>query len=70
MRDADGLRRLLEDPHPLARLIARCGLAREESRGAHRRSDYPARDETLDHRHAVLARQRPARLADLALSGG
>ncbi len=32
------------DPHPLARLIARCALARTESRGAHRRSDHPERD--------------------------
>ena len=54
MRDAPGLTRLLEDPHPLARMIARCGLAREESRGAHQRSDHPDRDPGLDHRHAVL----------------
>jgi L-aspartate oxidase len=54
LREAAGLRRLLEDPHPLARMIARCGLAREESRGAHRRSDHPERDPALDHRHAVL----------------
>ncbi len=55
LRDAAGLTRLLEDPHPLARMIARCGLAREESRGAHRRSDHPERDPGLDHHHAVLA---------------
>jgi L-aspartate oxidase len=54
-RTGEGLRRLLEDPHPLARLIARCALAREESRGAHLRVDHPARDPALDHRHAVLA---------------
>jgi L-aspartate oxidase len=54
VRDAAGLGRLLEDPHPLARLIARCGLAREESRGAHLRSDRPRRDPALDHRHAVV----------------
>ncbi len=63
-----GMRRLLDDPHPLARMIARCGLAREESRGAHRRSDFPERDRTLDHRHAVLCRRRSADLADLELS--
>jgi L-aspartate oxidase len=54
-RTSAGLRRLLEDPHPLARLIARCALAREESRGAHLRLDHPSRDPALDHRHAVVA---------------
>jgi L-aspartate oxidase len=53
-RTGEGLRRLLSDPHPLARLIARCALAREESRGAHLRVDHPERDPALDHRHAVL----------------
>ncbi len=55
LREEHGMRRLLEDPHPLARMIARCGLAREESRGAHRRSDHPSLDPALDHRHAVLS---------------
>jgi L-aspartate oxidase len=54
-RTGEGLRRLLKDPHPLARLIARCALAREESRGAHLRLDHPERDPALDHRHAVVA---------------
>ena len=40
-RDAAGLERLEGDPFPLARLIARSALAREESRGAHQRSDHP-----------------------------
>jgi L-aspartate oxidase len=53
-RTGEGLRRLLDDPHPLARLIARCALAREESRGAHLRLDHPERDPTLDHRHALV----------------
>jgi L-aspartate oxidase len=53
-RDAQGLAELLEDPHPLARLVARCALAREESRGAHARSDFPATDPSLDHRHTVV----------------
>jgi L-aspartate oxidase len=54
VRSHDGLTRLLGDPHPLARLIARCALERKESRGAHRRSDYPERDPALDHRHVVI----------------
>ncbi len=54
VRDADDLERLLEDPHPLARAIARCALARTESRGAHLRSDHPQLDAAFDGRHAVL----------------
>ncbi|WP_372789625.1 L-aspartate oxidase [Paraconexibacter sp.] len=53
-RSAEGLAPLLDDPHPLARLVARCGLLREESRGAHRRTDFPETDAALDHRHAVV----------------
>jgi L-aspartate oxidase len=60
VRDADGLRRLLDDPSPLARLIAACALQREESRGAHARSDFPGLDPALDGRHAVVgADDRP-----------
>jgi L-aspartate oxidase len=54
VRSADGLSALLEDPHPLARLIARCALQRTESRGAHQRLDFPDRDRSLDRRHAVV----------------
>jgi L-aspartate oxidase len=54
-RSAAGLRRLLDDPHPLARLVAASALAREESRGAHSRSDFPATDPALDGRHSVVA---------------
>jgi L-aspartate oxidase len=53
-RTADGLRRLLDDPHPLARLVAASALAREETRGAHARSDFPATDPELDLRHSVI----------------
>ena len=53
VRDADGLHALADDPHPLARLIARHALLRTESRGAHRRSDHPATDPGLDLHHSV-----------------
>jgi L-aspartate oxidase len=55
VRDRQGLTRLLSDPHPLARTIARCALARTESRGAHLRADHPERDPQLDFRHAIVA---------------
>jgi L-aspartate oxidase len=55
VRSAEGLRRLLEDPHPLARMLARGALERTESRGAHQRLDYPERDPMLDQRHFVIA---------------
>jgi L-aspartate oxidase len=54
-RDADGLRRLADDPHPLARLIALCALTREESRGAHRRTDWLALDHAYDELHVTIA---------------
>jgi L-aspartate oxidase len=54
-RSEDGLRLLLDDPHPLARLIARCALEREESRGTHARTDHPNRDPALEHRHVVVS---------------
>jgi L-aspartate oxidase len=53
-RSAAGLRRLLDDPHPLARLVAASALHRQESRGAHARSDFPATDPELNDRHSVI----------------
>ena len=58
-RDAEGLAPLLDDPHPLARLVARSALFREESRGAHLRADFPDADPALDGRHTVLDRAEP-----------
>jgi L-aspartate oxidase len=53
-RDARELEQLLKDPFPLARVIATCALAREESRGAHQRRDHPRQDQGLDRTHAVV----------------
>jgi L-aspartate oxidase len=54
-RDADGLALLIEDPSPLVRLIARAALTRTESRGAHQRRDFPARDPAFDGLHVKLS---------------
>ncbi len=55
VRTPEGLTRLLDDPHPLARLVARCALTREETRGAHVRTDFPELDPALDGRHVVIS---------------
>jgi L-aspartate oxidase len=57
-REAAGLRRLAADPLPLARLIAAACLAREESRGAHQRRDFPGTNAALDRMHVVIAGER------------
>jgi L-aspartate oxidase len=59
-RDRAGLERLLDDPHPLARIVARCALLREETRGAHVRTDFPETDPGLDRMHAVTSDGAPA----------
>lgn len=48
-REAAELRNL----HTVASLMARCALARRESRGSHRRIDYPESSESL-RKHSVL----------------
>jgi len=58
-RAREGLERLLEDPHPVARLVAACALLRCESRGAHLRTDFPATDSALDGFHAVVHGDQP-----------
>jgi L-aspartate oxidase len=40
--------------HAVARLIVESALAREESRGAHFRRDFPVRDDVRFQRHSVL----------------
>jgi L-aspartate oxidase len=52
-RRREELERLLDDPYPLARRIAAFALAREESRGSHRRVEFPGQDHALDGRHLV-----------------
>jgi L-aspartate oxidase len=64
VRDGAGLRSLLDDPHPLVRLIAACALAREESRGAHQRLDFPDRDPALDNRHVITRPDGPPEIVD------
>ena len=53
-RDEASLRSLLDEPYPLAALIAAAALERRESRGAHRRSDHPLPDPGLDGKHLVV----------------
>lgn len=53
-REESGLRELAGDPHPLVRLIAASALTRRESRGAHRRVDFPSRDPQLDDQHVTI----------------
>jgi L-aspartate oxidase len=55
LRSAEGLEQLLSDPYPLARLIARFALERTESRGSHRRLEFPEMDPALDGRHLVCS---------------
>jgi L-aspartate oxidase len=47
IRNADGLRRLLDTDDELVRLIARSALARTESRGVHFRDDFPLEEPAL-----------------------
>jgi L-aspartate oxidase len=57
LRDPVTLTPLLDDPHPLARLVAACALHRCETRGAHARSDCPAPDPELNSMHSVMSPQ-------------
>jgi L-aspartate oxidase len=61
-RDAEGLTQLSSDSHPLARLIARCALTRQESRGAHRRRDFPELDHGCDGLHVTITDEAAAAL--------
>ena len=54
-RQAIELEQLLDDLYPLARQIAEAALSRQESRGGHRRTDFPDRDPSLDGVHLVIS---------------
>jgi L-aspartate oxidase len=54
-RDQAGLELLAADPHPLARLVAACALARRETRGAHVRIEHPQTDPACERRHTTVA---------------
>ena len=53
LRKPEELERLVDDPYPLASEIARFALAREESRGCHRRDDRTATDPSLASKHLI-----------------
>jgi len=64
VRTRESLERLSADPHPLARMIARCALARTESRGAHFRNDYPKRDDERFLKHSAVGRDGVVRFEE------
>jgi L-aspartate oxidase len=53
----------LRNMHLIARLIARCALAREESRGGHYRSDFPEKREQF-RLHSVVKHQGEVRFEE------
>jgi L-aspartate oxidase len=53
-RRAADLEQLLQDPHPLARLVAACALGREETRGGHARQEFTRSAGRLDGHHSVI----------------
>jgi L-aspartate oxidase len=62
-RDGAELRNLLD----VSELIVRSALAREESRGAHFRNDFPQRDDTHYAQHSLVLAEEPVAFAPRAL---
>ncbi|MGH9627352.1 MAG: FAD-binding protein, partial [Bryobacteraceae bacterium] len=52
----------LRNIHTVALLIAQCALAREESRGGHYRTDFPATSEAFQ-KHSVIERNKEVQFA-------
>jgi L-aspartate oxidase len=50
----------LRNLHAIGELIVRSALAREESRGAHYRNDFPQRDDAHFQKHSVLSKGQRA----------
>jgi L-aspartate oxidase len=50
----------LRNLHAIGELIVRSALAREESRGAHYRNDFPQRDDAHFQKHSVLSQGQSA----------
>jgi L-aspartate oxidase len=48
----------LRNLHAIGELIVRSALAREESRGAHYRNDFPQRDDGRFLKHSVVSRDQ------------
>lgn len=53
LRNAENLAHLAGDPYPLAQAIGATALNRRESRGGHRRTDFPETDTDLDFTHLI-----------------
>ncbi len=58
LRRRSRLEQLICDPYPLASAIGAVALARQESRGGHRRSDFPATDPAMDGVHLIYRPDR------------
>lgn len=57
----------LKNLHAIAELIVKPALAREESRGAHYRNDFPSRDDQHFQKHSVMKSQDTVRFEELGV---